>query len=139
MKALVTECQNLRYSLGAYYETQGMRQRQLEERRELLESASVETSIDMQGLLQESAGLKRANTAADGILEMGQSIMEELASQSDRLKRIRGAVLDVATALGISRNLLRVIERRQLVDKIILYGGMMILVVLLLVLWYFFK
>src|SRR3989338_3909895 len=110
MKALVTECRNLRYSLGAYYEKQGLRQRQIEGRKALFDSAQSAMTIDMEPLLHESASLHRSNAAADGLIEIGHSILEELGSQSERLKRIKGSILDVATSLGVSKSLLRVIE-----------------------------
>ena len=96
-------------------------------------------TIDMQPLLQESASLHRSNAAADGLIEIGHSILEELGSQSERLKRIKGSILDVATSLGVSKSLLRVIERRQITDKAILYGGMIFLVVVMLLMWWFYK
>src|SRR3989338_2306457 len=136
MKALVTECQNLRYSLGAYYERQGLRQRQLDERRALL--AGSETVIEISNL-HEAASLQRSNTAADGLIELGHSILEELGSQSERLKRIRGSVLGIASSLGVSKSLLRVIERRQITDKTIPYGGMIACVVFLVIMWWYFK
>ena len=47
-----------------------------------------------------------------------------------RLRGGRGAVsalatqvLDMATTLGVSNNVIRMIERRQFWDKVLLYGG----------------
>ena len=138
MKSLVTECKSLRYSLGAYYEKQGLRQRQIEERKELLDSYQAETSIDM-SLLQESAGLQRSNAAADGIIEVGHSILEELGNQSQRLMRSKDSILKMANSIGVSKNILRVIERRQITDRVILYSGMVVLSLILVILWWYFK
>lgn len=48
-------------------------------------------------------------------------------------------VLDVLSAIGLSDSLLRMIDRRQRLDAIIVYGGMMLVVLLLVTLWWLLK
>ena len=48
-------------------------------------------------------------------------------------------VLDVLSSIGLSDSLLRMIDRRQRLDAIIVYGGMLLVVVVLLMLWWFFR
>ena len=47
-------------------------------------------------------------------------------------------MLDIANALNLSRSLMRHIENRQFMDKVIVYGGMVFTLLILFVLWYFF-
>ena len=48
-------------------------------------------------------------------------------------------VLDVLSSIGLSDSLLRMIDRRQRLDAIIVYGGMLLAVLLVLLIWWFFK
>ncbi len=48
-------------------------------------------------------------------------------------------MLRVADTIGISDQLMKVIKRRDTVDKIIIWGGMGSIVLLMLLLWYFVR
>lgn len=63
--------------------------------------------------------------------------MGSLKTQRSTLKSAHRKVLDVASSLGLSANLMRLIERRTTADKILVYGGM-VLVTLLVALIYWF-
>lgn len=63
--------------------------------------------------------------------------MGSLKTQRSTLKSAHRKVLDVASSLGLSSNLMRLIERRTTADKILVYGGM-VLVTLLVALIYWF-
>jgi golgi SNAP receptor complex member 2 len=41
--------------------------------------------------------------------------------------------------MGVSSSLLRVIDRRQRLDAILVYGGMLFTMVFLLIVWWIFK
>ena len=58
---------------------------------------------------------------------------------ADAPARVMLQVLDVLTSIGLSDSLLRMIDRRQRLDAIIVYGGMLLVVVVLLMLWWFFR
>ena len=62
-------------------------------------------------------------------------MLEALGQQRSALKGIERKVLDLANTLGVSNSVMRVIERRQLVDKAIVYGGMLLTLWLL---WFVF-
>lgn len=46
------------------------------------------------------------------------------------MQRIHRTFLDVATSLGMSQSLIRMIERRVSGDKVLLYSGMIIILLL---------
>lgn len=48
-------------------------------------------------------------------------------------------ILDVASTLGLSRSIMRVIERRQFMDQLILYGGMFVTLLVIFLLWYYLR
>lgn len=52
--------------------------------------------------------------------------MESLHEQGSTLKGIHKKVLDVASSLGMSSTVMRMIDRRHEGDKYILFGGMIL-------------
>ena len=46
-------------------------------------------------------------------------------------------VLDMGHSLGVSRSLMRRIERRQFFDKIVVYGGMLVSLALVIAFYYY--
>ncbi len=60
----------------------------------------------------------------DDLLSHGQTILENLRDQRLTIKGIQKKVLDVASVLGMSNTVMRLIERRSEGDKYILFGGM---------------
>jgi len=45
---------------------------------------------------------------------------------------------DVASSLGMSGSLMRLIQRREFTDSLFVYGGMTVSVIILILLYYFF-
>ncbi len=46
-------------------------------------------------------------------------------------------LLDIANTLNLSRSLMRVIENRQKMDRMLVYGGMALVSLVTLLLWYY--
>jgi Golgi SNAP receptor complex protein 2 len=46
---------------------------------------------------------------------------------------------DVLSSIGLSDSLLKVIDRRQRLDAIIVYGGMLLTLLLLVLAWWYFR
>ena len=73
----------------------------------------------------------------DELSTMADAVMGSLRGQRGTLKSAHRKVLDIASMLGVSNNLMRVIERRTLGDRILVYGGGAVLIALILLLgWY---
>ncbi|EOD28410.1 hypothetical protein EMIHUDRAFT_253095 [Emiliania huxleyi CCMP1516] len=92
-------------------------------------------AIAMDGLLDESKRIREADSQLDAFIGNGYAVLEALGQQRSALKGIERKVLDLANTLGVSNSVMRVIERRQLVDKAIVYGGMLLTLWLL---WFVF-
>lgn len=71
--------------------------------------------------------------------QTGAAILGGMATQRDTLKSAHRKALDVLNSTGLSASLLRVIERRQSMDKILAYGGMALTLVLVILLYWWFK
>lgn len=73
----------------------------------------------------------------DDLLDQGRHMLDSLRDQRGTLKGIQKKMLDVASTLGMSSTVMRLIEQRQEGDKYILIGGIVITcVVMILVVKY---
>lgn len=121
--------------------TSGARQKQREEeeRSALLErrrqNGGDQHAIAMDQLLKENANIRDGAAQVDMLTSNAHAILQSLGQQRSALKGIERKVLDLAHTLGLSNNVMRIIERRQLVDKAIVYGGMLLALALL---WFVF-
>jgi Golgi SNAP receptor complex protein 2 len=88
---------------------------------------------------QEGQSLRRSHRIMDELLEMGSAIKSTIVQQRVTLKLIRHKILDIALTLGISRSVIRTIEQRNFIDKIIVYTGMIITLLFLAFLVYYFR
>ncbi|PSC73478.1 Qb-SNARE Bos1 Membrin family [Micractinium conductrix] len=57
--------------------------------------------------------------------ETGVDIVGAMSGQRERLKATHRKVLDVLNTIGLSDSLLRLVERRHRLDKLLVYGGML--------------
>lgn len=69
-------------------------------------------------------------------LSVADAVRQSLRGQHATLKSARRKVLDLTSSLGLSNNLMRVIERRTLADKMLVYGGGSLLLVVITLLWW---
>merc|ERR1712087_202862 len=91
---------------------------------------------DMTAIANEASKLRQANQDLDNILGQGGSILGNLVNQNQTLKNAKKKLLDVASAIGVSKSLVSVIDRRQTADKWLVYGGMILTLFILFSLWY---
>lgn len=68
--------------------------------------------------------------------ETGVGIVGSMAGQRERLKATHRRVLDVLNRVGLSDSVLRLAERRQRLDKLLVYGGMVVVTVVVLGLYW---
>ena len=100
------------------------------ERRELFGQYQLPSSV-MSALSEEGDSYMRSSNRMAGLLESAGTSLTELTSQREMLKGTQSKVLDMLTTLGVSSSTIRIIERRNVVDKMIVYGGMLITALLL--------
>mmetsp|Transcript_42371 Transcript_42371/g.57864 ORF Transcript_42371/g.57864 Transcript_42371/m.57864 type:complete len:206 (-) Transcript_42371:515-1132(-) len=73
---------------------------------------------------EEGKSWARSSDIAAQLVDGAGSALMELANQREMLKGTQKRVLDMLTTLGVSSSTIRIIERRNAVDKIIVFGGM---------------
>jgi len=84
------------------------------------------------------ASLQSSHNLADSIISSSYEVLERLQGQREMITRIRGRLNDIGSAIGISDQLIRTIDRRVSQDKWIVYGGMVGVIVLIIILYYIF-
>jgi Golgi SNAP receptor complex protein 2 len=125
----------LRKSIERYMRTTHANRRELRERSLLLGGASESVTVD--AFLQQRASLASSHTMVDDFTAQAGAVLESLRSQRGVMKGVHRRVLDMASTLGVSTGLMRMIERRTTGDRIIVYGGMALLSALLFAAWWF--
>jgi Golgi SNAP receptor complex protein 2 len=67
----------------------------------------------------------------DEVTAAASNVMGALRDQRNVLKGAHKRVLDISSSLGVSNSLLKIIERRTVGDKILVYGGSACILLLL--------
>mmetsp|Transcript_9035 Transcript_9035/g.12420 ORF Transcript_9035/g.12420 Transcript_9035/m.12420 type:complete len:215 (-) Transcript_9035:30-674(-) len=141
VKQLSEECKSLRTSL-ANFMNEKYKQKKLEEERAQLFERKSKHQQDNDGLrmqVRESESLDRASRNARDIEDAGYSILSGIGQQNEKLKDIQKRLYDIGMTLGLSKSIMRVIERRQTQEKIILFGGMATTLLIIFLLWYYVR
>jgi len=131
---LTDESASLRHALGKYASSRSAQQRELEEREALLAGGrgGGDHAIDINGFAaHESRRLHESDSAIDGLTGNATAVLDQLGQQRGALKGVHKRVLDLATTLGVSNSVMKMIERRQFLDKLLVYGGMLAVLALL--------
>ncbi|CAM9496501.1 unnamed protein product [Ectocarpus fasciculatus] len=138
LRELRNEHAFLRDQLGRF--DQGRRKvgQEAKEREELLarRHAALPSSV-MDAYAEEGSSLLRSRRMVGDYLQTGQASLASLVEQRSSLKASRLAsyslafnahrkVLDMANILGLSNSILRVSDRRQAVDRLLVLGGIIV-------------
>ncbi|KAL7266789.1 Protein transport protein bos1 [Rhizina undulata] len=89
-------------------------------------SAPQSTASREDHVFRESDFLSRTNEQLDDFLDRGRAVLSDLGEQRVMLKHTQRKLYSVANTLGISRDTIRMIERRASQDKWIFYGGIVV-------------
>lgn len=87
-------------------------------------------------LLAERTSVAHSASMVDEFTDLAGSVLGSLRQQRGVMKSAHRKVLDVASTLGMSNTLMRMIERRTVGDKILVYGGVLLIAALIVLIWY---
>ncbi|KAG0255678.1 protein transport protein bos1 [Mortierella polycephala] len=93
---------------------------------------SASASPYLQQAHRERDFSQRTGMHLDDLLNQGKAALDDLYQQRTKLKWTQRKMLDVANTLGLSRNVIQLIERRSSEDKWIFYAGV---IITLLAMW----
>ncbi|CAI7911502.1 unnamed protein product, partial [Closterium sp. NIES-54] len=85
-----------------------------------------------------SGGLKtakRTGRVLEDTLAQGIATLSHMAQQREVLKSAQRRALDMLNYVGLSDTVLKKINRRQLVDRAISYGGMLLTLIVIFIVW----
>jgi len=88
---------------------------------------------DLNALVDEGASLGRSIADVADILETGSASLGELKAQRARMTGVQKMLMDMGDTLGISSSVMRIVQRRDVTDRYIVYGG----IILTLIIMYF--
>lgn len=77
-------------------------------------------------MLRESNFFAQTHNQLDEFLDRGRAVLGDLQDQRSILKNTQRKLYSVGNTLGISRDTIRMIERRSKEDKWIFYGGIVV-------------
>ncbi|EFA81189.1 v-SNARE family protein [Heterostelium album PN500] len=139
VKEMTDECKSLRKSMEMYLHRTYKKQIEDEERSKLFSRRKDNQNSALGNLMKENDLLKDSNLVMDELTESGTNIIYALANQNSKLKSVHKKIYDIANTLGLSRNIMNKIRRRQHQDKIIVYGGMVVVLIFLGLMYYYFR
>ena len=84
---------------------------------------------------KEAQSLNQSNSMVDDILNTGRSALEQLQVQRISLKGTKTKMIDVANRIGLGKDIIRAIEKKENETAILIYGGMFVLTLLLVILF----
>ncbi|KAH7643319.1 Golgi SNAP receptor complex member 2 [Dermatophagoides farinae] len=126
------------------------REREHREREELLtrrfttnaelRSQNNDTQIDLgvqEYFDQEHNKLGGFNRHVDEMITTGSTVLSTLRQQRSMLKNTRKNLLDTLNSIGLSNSVMRLIEKRHIGDKFVLFGGMTLMTILMFLIWFY--
>lgn len=127
---LTYDLRHLKTGFNNYQQRKMMREQEEREREELLNrrftTNSGETSIMIDHALQHNTSLQNADRGISDLLGSGSSILTSLRDQRLTLKGAHKRILDIASTLGLSNTVMRLIDKRATQDKWIVFGGIIV-------------
>uniref|UniRef100_A0A182P786 Golgi SNAP receptor complex member 2 n=1 Tax=Anopheles epiroticus TaxID=199890 RepID=A0A182P786_9DIPT len=134
------DIRHLQAALKMYQDKKQRRATELAERESLLNkrfTANAETSIDIDYSLQHHNSMQNAHRGVDEMIWTGSNILDGLRTQRETLKGARKRILDIGNTLGLSNQTMKMIERRLVEDRYVMYGGMFVTTVIICLIVYF--
>lgn len=116
--------------------------RQQRERDELLtrrrKRANPGAEHDMNNLAEEASSLDQSQNMVGDLLSSGQASLGGLVEQRQRMRSVKRVVLDIGNRLGLSNSTMRIIERRDITDAYLVFGGMIVTCIVIYFCWFHF-
>jgi Golgi SNAP receptor complex protein 2 len=100
-------------------------------------AAQRSEAVAVDSSLRERAALLSSHAMLDEVAGAASNVMGALREQRGVLKGAHRRVLDVAASLGVSNSLMKIIERRTVGDRVLVYGGSAFILLLLVAVWWF--
>lgn len=135
------DLRHLQSSLQIFREKRQRKQQELSEREQLLSHRfapnSSETCLDIDYALQHNTQLGNAHRGVDDMIATGSNILSSLVNQRSTLKGAQKRLMTIGSTLGLSNHTMKLIERRFVEDRYIMFGGMFVTLLVIALVIYF--
>ncbi|KAI4378395.1 hypothetical protein MLD38_015878 [Melastoma candidum] len=138
VEQVAEEAESLKESLDKYFLRNQKRMMEAKERAELLGRANGDSAHVLRIFDDEAQAMQSARNSSRMLEESfatGVAILSKYSEQRERLKKAQRKALDVLNNVGLSNSVLKLIEKRHRVDKLIKYVGMISTVIILYAFW----
>lgn len=92
----------------------------------------------MDNLADEAQSLQQSHNMVGELLATGQASLDGLVDQRQRLRGVKRVMLNIGNKLGISNATMRIIERRDITDAYLVFGGMVVTCIVIYFCWFHF-
>jgi Golgi SNAP receptor complex protein 2 len=93
---------------------------------------------DMNNLAEEASSLDQSQNMVGDLLNSGQASLGGLVEQRQRMRGVKRVVMDIGNRLGLSNSTMRIIERRDITDAYLVFGGMIVTCIVIYFCWFHF-
>lgn len=126
VEQVAEEAELLRRALERFGGREAARQREADDRAELLARAEVGRRIkdEMDEEAAVAGHVSRSRRYLSDMFEQGTAVLADMASNRERIKAAQRKALDVLNSVGMGESVLRMIERRHRSDLYLALGGM---------------
>lgn len=138
VEQVAEEVEALKSGLEKYQGRQRRRQMEAQERAELFKRTRGDGAQVLQVYDEEAQSMQSVRNSSrllDDAFSTGTAVLAQYAIQRDRLKQAQRKAYDVLNTVGLGNSVMRVIERRQLMDKWVAYVGMLVTIIIVIVFW----
>lgn len=132
---LQTAIQNISRRRQTWRDQQLQREQLLSQRFTCNQQHREDTSIAIDAALQVNDRLQNSHNGMDNLLGMGGATLANLRDQREMLRNARRRLMGVASTLGLSNTVMRLVERRAVGDRYLLFGGMIATVIVMYLMW----
>lgn len=87
---------------------------------------------------REEVRIDGFHTQVDELLDTGTNVLSQLRNQRETLRSFDDRFRSIASTLGMSSTVMRLIERRSYTDKLILFGGMILFTIFMLAVYFYY-
>jgi len=113
--------------------------REKETRRGLFDDASSRHGPAINGYIEEHSSLQRSTNIIDQLITQAHHSMDSLGRQRALLKNAQKHVLTVMNTLGLSNSVIKLSERRETLNKWMVWGCMLLTLFIMFMTYWFFR
>jgi golgi SNAP receptor complex member 2 len=109
------------------------------QKKDLFGGADLEGGTMRDAVIAESKSLDNSTRMMNDYIASGKETLGNLLSQRERLKSVQRKVFDILNYLGLSNTIIKNVERRDFVDKWLVFVGMLFILLLIGVIYFYFR